>query len=402
MKASHSFLVTIQGTASEMDVLEHFTEHLDRKSFYIHDIHYLNFQAVHSLLIRLELLNSTDKDYLAKELDVVAKKNNFELIINPLPETSVVSSGHQYILTLLSQQIHPRLLTKLFCHLRKKQLRVTEISPLDAEKLNVIEIKIHADKSIERLSLMKELMEMKSEFQFDLALQADDLFRRNKRLIILDADMTFIQCEMINDMSRLAGKETEVAAITDRAMRGKVEFKQAMRQRVALLKGLPLSELEHLILNIPYTPGVERLVYILKTLGYQIGLVSGGFTRVIEHIKQRFNLDYGYANTLEVKNGKLTGRISGDILDGHQKGVILREIAHRENILPEQVIAVGDGANDLGMLSSAGLGVTFNAKRLLRERASGSLSLPNLDALLYFLGISNYEVNSLIYPKPLP
>jgi len=214
--------------------------------------------------------------------------------------------------------------------------------------------------------------------------------------------MTFIQCEMINDMSWLAGKETEVAAITDRAMRGKVEFKQALRKRVALLKGLPLSELEHLILNIPYTPGVERLVYILKTLGYQIGLVSGGFTRVIEHIKQRFNLDYGYANTLEVKNGKLTGRISGDILDGHQKGVILRKIAHRENILPEQVIAVGDGANDLEMLSSAGLGVAFNAKRFLREPASGSLSLPKLDALLYFLGISNYEVNSLIYPKPLP
>ena len=268
--------------------------------------------------------------------------------------------------------------------------------------MNVFEIKIHADKSIERLSLMKELMEMKSEFQFDLALQTDDLFRRNKRLIILDADMTFIQCEMIYDISLLAGKETEVAAIADRAMRGKVEFNQAMRQRVALLKGLPLSELEHLILNIPYTPGVERLVYILKTLGYQIGLESGVFTRVIEHIKQRFNLDYGYANTLEVKNGKLTGRISGDILDGHQKGVILRKIAYRENILPEQVIAVGDGANDLEMLSSAGLGVAFNAKRFLRERASGSLSLPNLDALLYFLGISNYEVNSLIYPKPLP
>ena len=189
-------------------------------------------------------------------------------------------------------------------------------------------------------------------------------------------------------MSRLAGNETEVAAITDRAMRGKVEFKQALRQRVALLKGLPLSELEHLILNIPYTPVVERLVYILKTLGYQIGLVSGGFTRVIEHIKQRFNLDYGYANTLEVKNGKLTGRISGDILDGHQKGVILRKIAHRENILPEQVIAVGEGANDLEMLSSAGLGVAFNAKRFLRERASGSLSLTNLDALLNFLWIS--------------
>ena len=354
-EASHSFLVSIQGTASEMDVLEHFTEDLDRKSFSIHDIHYLNFQAVHSLLICLELLNSTDKDFLAKELDIVAKKNNFELIIIPLPESSVVSSGYQYILNLLSQQINPRLLTKLFYHLRKKQLRVTEISPFDAEELNIIELIIHADKSIERLSLMRELMEMKSEFQFDLALQADDLFLRNKRLIILDADMTFIQCEMINDISLLAGKETEVAAITDRAMRGKVKFKQALRRLVALLKRLPLSDLQHLIFNISYTSGVECLVYILKILGYQIGLVSGRVTRVIEHIKQCFNLDYDFADTLEVKNGKLTGRISGDILDGHQKGVILRRIPHRENILLEQVIAVGDGANDLEMLPSAGL-----------------------------------------------
>ena len=186
------------------------------------------------------------------------------MIINPLPETSVVSSGHQYILTLLSQQIHPRLLTKLFCHLRKKQLRVTEISPLDAEELNVIEIKIHADKSIERLSLMKELMEMKSEFQFDLALQADDLFRRNKRLIFLDADMTFIQCEMINDMSRLAGKETEIAEITNRAMDGEINFKEALRQVVALLEGVRLSDPGRLILNIAYIPEVELLVKFSK------------------------------------------------------------------------------------------------------------------------------------------
>ena len=136
----------------------------------------------------------------------------------------------------------------------------------------------------------------------------------------------------------------------------------------------------------------------MKTLGYKIGIVSGGFTRVIDHIKHRFNLDYGFANTLEVKKGELTGRILGDILDGHQKGVILREIALKENILPEQVIVVGHGANVLEMLSSASLGIAFNTTRYLRERAAGSLSLPNLDALLYFLGISKTEISGLFKP----
>ena len=158
--------------------------------------------------------------------------------------------------------------------------------------------KIHVDQPIDRQQLMQELLELKSEFQLDFSLQSDDLFRRNKRLIFLDADMTFIQCEMINDMSRLAGKETEIAEITNRAMDGEINFKEALRQVVALLEGVRLSDLERLILNISYTPGVERLVYILKTLGYQIGIVSDGFTRIIDHIKQRFDVDYAFTNTL--------------------------------------------------------------------------------------------------------
>lgn len=178
-------------------------------------------------------------------------------------------------------------------------------------------------------------------------------------------------------------------------MDGEINFKEDLRQRVALLEGTRLSDLEHLILKITYTPGVESLVYILKTLGYQIGIVSGEFTRIIDHIKQCFELDYAFANTLEVKNGKLTLRILGEILDGHQKGVIIREVSLKENILSEQVIAIGDGANDLEMLSSASLGIVFNVKRYFREHAADSLSLPNLDALLYFLLVSLHKVNTL-------
>ena len=398
MNSAQNFLITIQGATTEKDVLERFTEQLEYLNFSIRDLHYLNFQSSLSLLMRLEVAESVDKETLTVVLEKVAKQYQLELLVFPLPQMSIAVPNHRYILTLLSRKLPPQLLTKLFRHLREKQLYVTEVSPLDADEMHVFEIKIHADVPIERQQLMKELLELKSEYQLDLALQDDDLFRRNKRLIFMDADMTFIQCEMINDMSRLAGNEAEVTKITQRAMDGELKFDEALRMRVALLKGVRLSDLERLILNIPYTPGVERLVFILKTLGYKIGIVSGGFTRVIDHIKQRFNLDYGFANTLEVKNGELTGRILGDILDGHQKGVILREVALKENILPEQVIAVGDGANDLEMLSSASLGVAFNAKRYLSERAAGSLSLPNLDALLYFLGISKTEIRGLFNP----
>ena len=398
MNPAQNFLITIQGVTNERDVLERFTEKLEHLNFTIRDLHYLNFQSSLSLLMHLELAQSADKESLTVVLENVAKQYQLELLVFPLPQMPVATPIHRYILTLLSRQLPPQLLTKLFRHLREKQLLVTEVSPLDADELHVFEIKVCADKPIERQQLMKELLELKSEYQLDLALQDDDLFRRNKRLIFMDADMTFIQQEMIDEMSKLAGKEAEVAKITLRAMNGEIQFDEALRQRVALLKGVRLSDLERLILNIPYTPGVERLVFILKTLGYKIGIVSGGFTRVIDHIKQRFNLDYGFANTLEIKNGELSGHILGDILDGHQKGVILREVALKENILPEQVIAVGDGANDLEMLSSASLGIAFNAKRYLRERAAGSLSLPNLDALLYFLGISKSEISSLFKP----
>ncbi len=221
MSNSQNLLVTMQGAVLEVDVLEHFTVHLEHSAFPNRDIHYINSQSALSLFVRLELADSADIAVLREELGIAAKKYNLEKQINLLNEPPAVSSVYRYILTLLNQQLPPELLTKLLRQLRERSLHVAGISPLEADDLHVFEIEIYDEKPIDCQQLMHGLLELKSENQLDLALQADELFQRNKRFIFLDADMTFIQCEMINDMSHLAEKEAEVAEITHRAMDGK-------------------------------------------------------------------------------------------------------------------------------------------------------------------------------------
>lgn len=387
-------LISLQTLSSEFDLQDIFAV-LDRFPVKICGLHHLNLKQNLSLLLVLEMEREVRvepmMEMLRKESDPDSMHLDFKLLAAKTPPPE----DHRYILTMLGRQLSPSLLQRLLVFLQVKGLEVTAISPLDAEDLQVFEMKIHSRIPLVRQSVMSELLELRNRYQIDLALQPDDLFRRNKRLIFLDADNTFIQCEMINEISKLAGTEEEVANITREAMNGRLNFKEALARRVALLKKVRQSDLERLIYNMPYTPGVDRLVRILQMLGYKIGIVSGGFSVVVDHIKNRFRLDYGFANTLEIKNGELTGRILGEILDGKQKSRLLSEVARSEGIPLEQAIAVGDGANDLEMLSVVSLGIAFNANQFLRERTAGSLTQPNLDALLYFLGIPHYEVTAL-------
>lgn len=242
--------------------------------------------------------------------------------------------------------------------------------------------------------MRRDFLEIARERGVDIGLQEDNAFRRNRRLVAFDMDSTLIQAEVIDELAKRSGAGEEVARITEQAMRGELDFSQSLERRVALLKGLPESVLCEVADTLPLTEGAERLISVLKSLGYKIAILSGGFTFFGERLRCRLGIDYMHANELEIRGGRLTGRIVGKIVDGRRKASLLREIAAREGIDLMQVIAVGDGANDLPMLDIAGLGIAFRAKPVVKAGAKQSISVLGLDGVLYFIGIRDRETGS--------
>jgi phosphoserine phosphatase len=238
--------------------------------------------------------------------------------------------------------------------------------------------------------LHEQLMRLSTEMDVDTSYQKDDMYRRMRRLICFDMDSTLIQTECIDELAERNGVGAEVRAITESAMRGEIDFKESFTRRVALLKGLDISVMQEIAEHLPMTEGVERLMMVLKRYGYKIALLSGGFTFFGEYLQKKLGIDYVYANELEVgEDGKLTGRYKGDIVDGHRKAELLRLIAQVEKVDLEQTIAVGDGANDLPMLSLAGLGIAFHAKPRVVANARQSINTIGIDGVLYFLGFKD-------------
>ncbi len=305
-------------------------------------------------------------------------------------------SDHQYVVTCLGVEVDAHPLSRIATALSGRGVNIEKIGKLTRQTLSCVELLIRAQRPLDHRRLSQDLLGLSTELEVDIAIQPATLARRAKRLIALDMDSTLIQTEVINELGKQARVEKKIQQITESAMQGRRGFTKSLQERVKLLKGLSVDALDQVYRRIQLTQGAERLIRVLKHLGFKTALISGGFTYFTDRLQERLGFDYAFANELEMKNGKLTGRVLGDILDGKRKALLLRTIAQSEGISLDQVVAVGDGANDLPMLTTAGLGIAFHAHERVRKKAGHGLSNRHgLDTILYLLGISEQDLAGL-------
>ncbi|MBA1190040.1 phosphoserine phosphatase SerB [Pseudomonas entomophila] len=305
----------------------------------------------------------------------------------------------RHIVTLLSRKVSPEQLQQVSAAISRHGLTIERIerlsarvaldAPVDKSKA-CIEITVRGTPD-DAQALRADFLGLADALDIDLAFQNDDLFRRHRRLAVFDMDSTLIEAEVIDELAKAAGVGEQVAAITERAMRGELDFRASFKERMALLKGLDVGVLDQIGASLRLTEGAETLFAELKRLGYKTAILSGGFSYFARQVQARLGIDYVFANELEVVDGKVTGVAVEPIVDAQRKADLLTELAHKEGLSLEQTIAVGDGANDLPMLALAGLGVAFRAKPLVRQSARHAISTLGLDGVLYLLGLRDRE-----------
>lgn len=381
------------------------TEILSKHQANILDIGQSVIHSTLSLGMLIEFEDDTDSGNVVK--DILYRMYDFGMQVKFKPvkaddyEHWVLQQGKpRHIVTLLARQISSEHIAALSRVVADHGLNIDNISRLSG-RVSLVNSE-HQTKACLEFSargqatdivkLRAQLAKVASSFDIDIAFQEDNMFRRTRRLVCFDMDSTLIEAEVIDELAKAAGIGEEVAAITHAAMSGELDFNESFRRRMSLLKGLDESVLKDIASKLPLTEGAEHLITTLRKLGYKTAILSGGFQYFGEYLQRKLGIDYVFANNLEIVDGKVTGNTSGTIVNGERKAELLRSLADKENISLEQVVAVGDGANDLPMLSIAGLGIAFRAKPLVKAEAKQAISHLGLDAILYLMGFRDSQI----------
>ncbi|MDD2552193.1 MAG: phosphoserine phosphatase SerB [Dysgonamonadaceae bacterium] len=405
MTNSEIILVTINGE-DKPGVTAGLTQVLANHDAFILDIGQADIHRNLSLGILFKTKEGVGGDILkdlllkAYELDINIR---FTPISNERYSNWVKMQGkNRFIITLLGRVLTAKQIAAVAEIISEQGLNIDNITrltgriPLDETQRSrkaCVELSVRGT-PVDKRKMQKDFLQLSSDLNFDISFQQESMYRRMRRVICFDMDSTLIQTEVIDELAMKAGVGDQVKAITEKAMHGEIDFAKSFKERVKLLKGLEVSVLQEVVENLPITEGLDRLIAVLKKVGFKIAILSGGFTYFGNYLKEKYQLDYMYANELEIVDGKLTGNYIGDIVDAKRKAELLRLIAQVEKVDIRQTVAVGDGANDLLMLETAGLGIAFHAKPKVIETAQQSLSSIGIDGILYFLGYKDSMLDS--------
>lgn len=327
---------------------------------------------------------------ILKDLLFNAKKMGLSLDFDAINSQEILSSGVKSILSCVSPDtIGADFIGEMAQLLAQHQVNILRIDNTSAEGFNSLEMKTNSTAQVDWKRLKGELVQVSQLFKVDMAFMKENIFRTSKRLIVFDMDATLIQTEVINELAKVHGVEEEVSRITHQSMNGELDFGQSLKKRVGLLQGLGQDCLQEVAEGLPITPGVPEFLKTVRSKGFKVAVISGGFQYFANYLKEKLELDYAFANQLDFDGqGKLTGKLSGNIIDSEQKAFLMDLLAQQENISLEQVVAIGDGANDIPMLTKAGLGIAFHAKKVVRDKTNFHMSHGPMTSILSFLGIS--------------
>jgi phosphoserine phosphatase len=393
MERENLYVISVIGS-DKIGIVSKITRFLFRQGMNIIDIEQsvIHSQFTMVLLIQPPLLGF-QLSRVKTGLDRLAEGLGMDIAMTPLREfrgLRLAETKRPYVLTILGPD-RPGVVAAFSSTLAKNRCNVERIKMVARGELLAMEMWIDLRRAVFP-SLRQDLNKVAKRVGMDIVVQSEPLFKKRKKVIAFDMDSTIVDGEIIDEMAKLAGAEKEVAALTEKGMKGEIDYVQSLRARVSLLKGLSVRSLEPFARTLKLTKGSEELIASLKEMGFKVALISGGFSYFTDILKARLGFDYAFGNELEIERGRLTGKVKGGIIDARRKAEILDEICRKEGITREEVVAVGDGSNDRIMVANAGLGIAFNAKEILKRVADGTVTRNHMKGILYCLGISDLDL----------